>query len=174
MEVHEVNAETFKSIKELAEIQGQIANGRAELQTLKQNHENYLAEREKDTAQRVKATLEASQEALSEAEKNRDALTSYLSAAKELVASIKELGDALNSESEHFETACGEIFAEIDRKTADIEAAKKDLISQRVHVESERKVLDAQKRAFGEEKKRIYDIRDTTNRKIERLKANRI
>lgn len=170
----EISAEHFASVKELALIQEQIAKGRAELKILQENQEEYVEEREKIAVERVEKALETSKSALSEAEKNRDALAHFLSSARELVKSIKELGQATKEGANLFEVSLRDIYTLVDEKSDTIQRDTEALRIQRHQIESERGGLEAEKRVFEEEKRKILDLSQLTNKKIEALRAKKI
>lgn len=170
----ELEKETFASLKELAEIQQAIARGRAEVQNLKTTTEEYVQTREKEALQRVAQVLQASKDALSEADKNRTTLASFLASASEMVKDLEKLHGAVKSEFAEFDKSTAEVIQVIDQRTEELETETRRLKNWAIQLESEKSGLETEKRKLEKEKILLVDRQGVVQRQIERLKKGKI
>lgn len=170
----ELDAERFKSVKELADIQAQIAAGRAEVIRLKEEKDAYIEAMRIEAVGAVRAALEASNDALREAESNKDALVSFLAQVRECAENVGSLADAVKTAHAEYETDIGQLERVVSDKTEEVAQASDRLRKQRLAVESEMGALNVMKRELSDRERKLKDKEGMINRKIERFKQGRV
>lgn len=170
----EIEQEKFKSVKELAEIQSQIATGKATLSTLKKETEEYLTEREKQAEKRVESVLKSSKDALAEADGYQKQLKTYLNTAKAFVNEVQDQRDALSHTRETLLTAFDKFDEYVCGKIEELNTLSVELQREQSNLHSEEESLARENARLADKKKLLDDKEAAINRKIERFKEGRI
>lgn len=169
-----VNSETFASIKELAEIQGQIAAGRAELASLESLKLNHFKVRETETLAVVEQALTMSREAIQEATENKDAIASLLTVLTNSVDDIKEMKLSLSTLIEDYKGATEKTIIVIANKTAEFELVKTQLKQQKALLADDERVLTLNKASLARDRIVVDDTMQMLKTEIKRLKDLKI
>lgn len=166
----EITQEKFDAIKELSEIQLQIAEGRGALSSLKKTTEDYIRYREGEAIARVEMVLAASKEAIKEIEKNHDALTAYKNELTSYATDLKEAGKSIAALFAEFSTALEEGNKILEAKQKDLNGTLKLIRSERVALEEDHRQLRRERDDFENEKRLFKDRKETFNREVARIK----
>ena len=170
MDTTVLDTEKFDSLKELADIQTQIASGRATLGQIKVETDAYLTEREQEVLVRIETVLKESEGALREIGSNRDALQKYGS-------ELTLMGGDLQAILLLFKDVCAkqlEVTGLDDRR---LERKAEELVRVQNALKAERSVIEADRAAnvqdrewIAIERLKLNDERATLDRAIKRLK----
>ena len=169
-----VNSETFASIKELAEIQSQIATGKAELLSLESLKNNHFKVREAETLAVVDKALTMSREAIQEALENKKAIASLLTVLTDSVDEIKGLHAEVDSLVKDYALATEATRTAIKEKTAEFEFASTVLKQQKSHLIDAQKALEVEKALLTRDRIRIDDTTEMLKIEINRIKNLKI
>ncbi len=170
-----LSQEKFNTLKELADVQTNVALNRAELLKLKETTEEYMVVREKEAEDRVIKVLKESRDALDETTINQRELSSY---NRELQAYANEL----HKSASDIMTLFADFGKRMDIADKDIEEGNKhvsELLTkikiERVQVREDRKQLNRERNALEKEFRLLVDRRQTLDRawnELKKLKAN--
>lgn len=169
-----LNSETFKSLQELAEVQRQLATAQAEIEALRSTKNTFLAEREAEVLSIVDNVLTASRVALSEADKNRDAIASLLAVVTEVV---KDAGDMQKIQSEIIESyneATSNTISSISTKTKELDRAIHQIKSERILIEDEKRSLQIARDAIRRDRILIEDRKQMLQTELNRISTKKI
>jgi len=169
-----VNSETFASIKELAEIQSQIAAGRAELASFESAKLAFFKEREVETLKIVDKALTMSREAIQEAKENKEAIAFLLTELTDSVNDIKSLHTGVNYLIKDYALATEATRDTIKEKTAELEFASTVLKQQKSQLNDDQRELNIKKALLDRDRIRIDDTTEMLKIEINRIKNLKI
>lgn len=170
----QLDAEKFQSLKELAEIQQKTAQIRGELAQLYDQREEYLQKREKEATERVIRALEASKQALREAENNHETLVRGVTLANQLIVDITSLQKQLRTHYDHFVKETEEASKLLEVRIQEIEEQKLYLRNQGVRIASEWSGIAVEKERLQKGWQLLEDRKGVVQRQIERLKKGKL
>lgn len=166
----ELNTEQFKSLIELAEIQKQIATGRAELAVLKSALETFKSERYEATLKTVADALSASKVAIAEADKNRGEIATLLAGIKEATNELLLIKEKFVDYTSSFDKGINQTVKLLEEKTKDSNRVGEELKNQRRHLEDERRALDVVKSELSRARIVLEDRKKMLQADFERIK----
>lgn len=165
----ELSPEHFQALKELSQLQTAIAAAGAEMKKLKEGLDNYKIEREKEALTVVQAALLASREAIAEADKNRDVVTSLLYESLEVLRTIESLSDMLAVMTEEQEKSIKESKVRVTEKVAELQNEADELKKQRRYLEDMSANLAVRKKKVGEQEVILADRMEMLKQDIHRI-----
>lgn len=133
--------EKFDTLKELADVQENISNGRAELLKLKETTKEYLVVREKEAEQRVIKVLRESKESLDETTKNHKELSKYNSDLKAYANELKKIASEIITLFKNFNESVDIADKNIKKKQGEVRELINMIKLERVSVQKDRKLL---------------------------------
>jgi len=171
-----LSQEKFNTLKELADVQTNVALCRAELLKLKETTEEYMVVREKEAEDRVTKVLKESREALDETTNNQRELLTY---NKELQAYANELKKSAFDIMTLFEDF-GRRMKEADEDLKEGQIHVTELLTkikiERVQVQEDRKLLQGEREEMTQANRLLDDRRKALERawaELKKLKANK-
>ncbi len=165
-----LSQEKFNTLKELADVQTNVALCRAELLKLKETTEEYMVVREKDAEDRVIKVLKESREALDETTKNQRELSTY---NRELQAYANELNKSafdIMSLFEDFGKRMKEANEDLNKGLDNVSELLTKIKIERVHVKEDRKLLQAERQEMTQANRLLDDRRKALERAWAELK----
>lgn len=169
-----LSSETFKSVKELAEIQRQIMTGKAEIEALRSTKDTFIAEREAEVVKIVDNVLTASREALVEADQNRDAIMALLTVVTDMVEDAKEMHADLHQIVEQYEGATNKTVLVIKDRTEQLESAIKVLKQQRATLKDDESALEVARTSLARDRILVADKNKTLITELARIKSTKL
>lgn len=166
--------EAFESIKELAAIQANIAEGRDTLANLEKNKESFLAVQEAELIERLQKALKESSSYVNEINKYNDELVEYRRDTDSYIKSLRYFNERVVSVSNTIETSVSNIIAHLDEQSEAISKAKKQIKLDRENIKTEREELAMKNKLMQEQEIKLKDGQETLERAITRLKQGRI
>lgn len=165
----ELDQEKFDTVKELATLGVEVANAKANLETLKKNIEEFYHEREGEARNRVHTVLMNAHLLLTETTQYHDEFKGFLASTRDIqekvrdmVVSLSALRDETKKSGEDFERFTTQSVKEIDSERKNLAIARESLAREADFLNTQRKIIN-------EEKAKITDERGTLQRAKERL-----
>jgi len=171
-----LDQEKFSTLKELAELQGSISTGRAELKKLTETTEEYMVIREKEAEKRVLGVLEKSREALDEATNNHKELKSYNSELQAYANELKTTATAIAALFEDFNKKMDKADEGMKTNRKAVSGILTEMKIEKVKITEDRKQLKRDRAEMDEETKLLRDRRGALKRgfdELKRLKVNK-
>lgn len=156
-----LNTEEFKIKEALAQMNIELAQGKAKLQAIKADEAKLIENIEKKALAKVNSSLSATQRALREVENYQEEfndvkklITANLSILTDISTSLKELFDAKELEWE-------DKTKKLDEMTVDIEVKSRLLKESSAYVKKDREALENQQESLKNFQKKIFSQSET-------------
>ena len=169
-----LDPESFNAKKELAEIQTQIATGRAVLADLKNETGAYLTEREQEVIKRIDEVLARSEADVRAIGENRDALQRYASEVTSMAADLQVILLLFKEVRAKQAEVAGLDEKRLERKAEQLAQWETDLEVLKSGIETDRKGITADRKWIGEEELRLRGERELLERTATRLKEGKL
>ncbi len=166
----ELDQEKFSTMKALAEMQTQLAAGRAEVQKLEQTKEAFIEMREEEVRGRVAKVLQESREALEQTTKNHDELSRYGNELKASATILKSFSSQIVALFQDFrEWVKGETEV-LDGKREEIKGLLTEQKILAAQITGDRKQLAREMQEIDEARRLLADRRGLLERGFAELK----
>ncbi len=169
MDIQTIQQEKNDSLKSLAEVTMKVSDAKAALSALKQEETEYLVEREKKTHALVASVMSDSQEILKKTQENYGEVKSIVSLAKETCDIVVQAYDDIHSLTTLFDKKTEEWQKSVLEKEKEFSVIKKNLDTESVVMENEKKNIEKTKKALQNDRKLLNDRKDMLERTITRL-----
>lgn len=136
-----IEQEKFDSLKELSEIQMQIAQGRSLILALGVELEQHMKLREDEALDRVAKVLKESQEALQKISLNHQSLAAYRSELQAYAIELQGFSSTLSALFQDFSKRMSEADADMKVHHKDVSEVLRQIKVERVSIEEDRKQL---------------------------------
>lgn len=168
--MEELDTEKFQAVKELAEIQGNIAKGLAELTQLKSTKEEYFLQREKEVLTIVDKVLTASKAAIQEANSNHDTIASLLASTKDTVKLIKDLQNEFAEQQAEYKKMIDLFFAKVQERQKELDQALKSIEESKRVLKEDQAIIEQQKKQIARDRIWIADRKQLLATELDRIK----
>lgn len=166
----QLDQEKFNTVKELADISQQLSDARAALKKLEETTEEYMVVREKEAEDRVVKVLRKSREALEEATKNHNELSSFKEDLKAFANKINLLSTDIIALFKGFSNRMNEADNDMVEHRKNVNEVLKKIKIERVQVQEDRKLLEGEKKKIDEQHRLLKDKREALERAWDELR----
>lgn len=165
----ELDTEKFKALKELSDLQTSVIATGAELKKLREELDQYKAEREEEVQAVVNMALLASREAIAEAEKNKDVVASLLVESQQVFDAVVLLSETVSKIAEKQKETLSETQKIVSEKITLLSQQSDELRRQRIYVEDGLANLSVRKRKLGEQEQKLHADMEMLKQDVERI-----
>lgn len=168
----DLSAEQFSAAKELAEVNMEIAAGRAALSKLKEDTGTYLEFREVAAHERVEKVLAESTEALESTKKNHAELSAYASGIRALALEISGFSAEIVTLYKDFSERVSKTDALLDLRLEEAKKLEKACTIERKMITLDQQQLERDMANLRDEKRLLADRQHMLERaakEVERL-----
>lgn len=162
--------EKFNTLKELADVQTNVALNRAELLKLKEATEEYMVVREKEAEERVIKVLKQSREALDETTINQRELLTYNQELQAYANELKQSAFDIMALFEDFGRRMKEADEDLKEGHTHVSELLTKIKIERVQVKEDRKQLQAEREEMTQANRLLDDRRKALERAWAELK----
>ena len=167
---HSLEAEQFKLVEKLVEIQDSITTARNALSSAKAETEEYLKAREQAAVDRVSKVLTDSVNALEETKANHEELTAFGRELSDYSNFLKEVAINVTVMKNAFSARMSEAERIFDEKHLQVQEVLKNVKIESVQVAEDRKQLAREKYQINEDTRLLADRRGALERGFDELK----
>ena len=154
-----LDTEKFNTVKELSEIQQNVALGRATLLKLKETTEEYMVVREKEAEGRVIKVLKESRTALDETTKNHKELSGYNIELQAYAIELNKSAIDITALFEDFGKKMDEADKKLEEGRISVAEVLRDAKIERIQVIEDRKILKLERGKIRDEMILLKDRR---------------
>lgn len=166
--------EKFESIKELADIQAKISEGRSLLASLEEHKEEFLANRAKELSLRIKQTLSDSRDYLADINKYHDELVKYRKQTDSYVESLRYFSELVFGISKEIHRDIDGVVQYLSESEEKIKKGREEVKQGFSQVKDEQNALQIKEGTLKKEEIKLKDGQATLQRAIERLKKQKV
>ena len=172
MNIETLEASKMESIRELANINSQISQGKVELSTMKKELQVFLDKREELGKERIKKLLEESSDIINQINANLSFVTNYYNEVRSFSVFLSEFHEQLiqimqdmNKEGEGFmelvkkeETRLSSIRKEVETMQADMKEEQKQIKKDKDNIRKEHARIDARSKLLAQSYKELKKL----------------
>ena len=166
--------EKFDLVRELSAIYENIRVAKENLEEVKKETDNYIKIREEEVVARVKKVLGESKEALEEITKNHKEVSQFRDDTMAYANELKSFATTLVTLSENFLKEIEDADKDMNSHFERVSEINKETKAVRVHIQADREMLERERGQTNDMMRKVLDKEGEVNRKIKRLKENKI
>ncbi len=168
-----IEQEKFDSLKELSEIQMQIAQGRSLILKLGVELEQHMKLREDEAHERVAKVLKESQEALQKISLNHQSLTAYRSELQAYAIELQGFSSTLATLFQDFSDRMGEADSDMKRHHKDVADILRSMRVESVSIAGDREQLSRERQQTNDGMKLLASQRAALQSAWDHLKTKK-
>lgn len=169
-----LDKEKFNAVKELAAIHENIRVAKEALETVKKDTNNYFKVREEEVTARINKVLGESKEALEEITNNHNEVSQFRDDTMAYATELKNFATTLVILSENFMNEMMATDKKMDEHFEKVSAIHTQTKNISIAITEDRKMLERERGETNDRMRKVLDKEGEVNRKIERLKTNKI
>lgn len=166
----ELDHEKFKGAQELAEISTGIAQGLATLQTIKDETDEYLVERERQLIQRLKSALVDSSDLIASIGENHSALVGYNTEIKDFHKAVLSLLQGVMELNTRVSDAATDLEGRMSEHDVQVRNFQTAVTHERIQIAGDRNQVAADQQKLDEDRRLLKDRQDMFDRTLARTK----
>ncbi len=169
-----VSTAQMEALKALSDMNLKVSEVRAELSELETMKEAFIVSREKEVSERIDALLQESRETIKETVQNYQDMKSFHKEVSTFADILRENKESFVKLVDSFEESKELWSKQVEEQENALIEAKKTLTVDRVKIENDRKSIESARKELERATRKLESDRGTIDRKIARLKANKI
>jgi len=169
-----LDQEKFNTAKELVEMQTNLSLGRAELNKLNEETEEYMIIREEKAEQRVLKVFKESREALEATTNNHKELSKYKDELQAYANKLKCFSNEISSLFKDFKQKMNKADNDMEIHYKKVHEVLNQAKSERQIIQTDRKLLDGERALMVNETRLLIDRQQTLERGFKELNKKKL